>query len=161
MGESVTEGDPSQDSPPPHIHHHPQFIFIEEEKFQESHSQRSGAASEGSSVALEQLGNLRYSWHVRLTALVFAVIAVVALFFALVLLLFSALGVCCTGGFYTPARRLLSRMSHWCRKAAVLALGFVVAILSPAFGFAIIVLYFILAGERLNQELLQRMMHPP
>lgn len=59
---------------------------------------------------------------------------------------------------FEPFNKQTIRYWKQLKKAVVIALGLFIATLSPAFGFGMILLYFVLQGEEINNSFLNQMM---
>ncbi len=138
-----------------HIHH-PEFILIEEEQ---SGRQGHGYRRESPDFAsFEELSTVHFPFSIRIAALGLSFLMLMSVVASLAALILTGSGVAATLGLSRKVVDLFHKCLGWLRKAAVLSMGFFVAVFSPSFGFAIIIIYFLLLGEKINHDILKRML---
>lgn len=145
---------------PPQYTHHPEFVIIDDGNHRQQTSSRASSGSQKVPpfTSIEQLSEAHYPLSIRLLCTLLSLLMVFSSIAAAILTGIFALGVVFTLGKHEYTRNLFDYFWGWWRKTLVLALGFFVAFFSPPFGFSIIIIYFVLMGEKLNQELLRRVM---
>lgn len=137
------------------IHHVPEFVYIDDEDTYEYESTFSGMREKGSD-SLQDLVKRRYPAKLRVITFF---ISLLALLFTCVTLIFLTLYVCLSGLLLFQNDRLnfyLKKCFNVFKKSLVFFLGFFVATLSPGFGFGIIILYFIMQGEKMSDPVMGR-----
>lgn len=146
---------PRQRRKQPPAKHHPQFIFIEDERTVESEEPRGREETEH---FFEQLSELQASWPLRLGALVSGILLAGCCLVAMLLTALTGAGVLATLGWHEGTKGMFRKCRKWMCRVAAVSVGLFVGVFSPSFGIGIILVYFILLGERINQELFNRVL---
>ncbi|MBS4168763.1 hypothetical protein [Parachlamydia sp. AcF125] len=137
----------------------PEFIYIEDlQRGAEQEEIRKNPGEEKLYSSINQLEKKHYPWVLRAITFFASLFLLVAIPFLLVVVLCNALFAVGLLGKFEPFNRQTIRYWKQLKKATVIALGLFTATLSPAFGFGIILMYFVLQGEELNNSFLEQMM---
>lgn len=146
----------SHNNPQGHVHH-PEFIIVEDDQ---TTGQKTESQKDTSSYAsFEELSSVRFPFAVRVASFGLSFLMFMSAIAAAIGLFFTGCLILITFGYYDKAKLIFKRCHNWWRKAIVLSLGFFVAVFSPSFGFAIIIIYFLMLGEKINHDILRRMLH--
>lgn len=134
----------------------PDYIYVEED----DQSNAFSAQYKEYYNALNRLQKYNYSWGIRLACLF--VTALMTVYIALMGLLFLFTGALAALMLFRSESANIHFQQYWrrFRRSVVIGLGTCVAIISPAFGFGIVVLYFMLHGDKLNDTFFSRFLNP-
>lgn len=141
---------------PGHVSHKPEFILIEEGSPEGYSNQESSDEPEFSSF--EELGKVSYPLSIRFLSLFMSLLSFLSAVGSSIALLALAITVICTFGQVNAINQAFHNTYSWLSKSFVLTLGFLVAVFSASFGFAIIILYFMMLGEKINPAILRKML---
>lgn len=135
----------------------PDYIYVNE------------GADEGSSLEheeneegfqkIQQLKNLHFSYGVRLFTAFFCFLAFI---FTCVSLVFCAVSGAISAALLFRneiCNRAFQRYWKWLRRGAAVALGLFVGIFSPNFGYAILLIYFMLQGEQFENSMVSNFVY--
>lgn len=130
--------------------HHPEFIILDDSQ-EYMQRERGGSRRSEYFTVLQQLNGIKHGWSVRLIA--FATFLFMLLSSAFVCVLFVVALVFAGLAFYQSAELNKRLRKSWknVKKMLAISLGLFLAILSPAFGFGVIILYLMLNHENIQQ----------
>lgn len=132
----------------------PDYIYVDE-----SPEENPWGDKEEYYQTIHKLTGQTYSWGLRVFC---AFAAIVAWLYVLLMLLLSGItgAIAAVALFSSPAinAKFYRFLKLLCRGSAVF-LGTFVAIFSPTFGFGILILYFMLQGEKMDERILSRFVH--
>ncbi len=135
----------------------PEFIYIDtDQRYHEEYFREGPRTAFGASF--ESLTRREYPLMLRLFCLVFSsLVLFFACFVLAFVLLFTAINLVT---FFTLTDFWKRTKSLWeqLKKLFVSGIGLLVAVVSPAFGFSIIMVYFLLKGARMDEDWVSRMM---
>lgn len=135
----------------------PEFIYIEDHRVEGEFGPEAEGGYSEYFESIEKLGQAHYPWFLRMLTLLLSIgLAVWSVILALITLALAVLDLITlykVDNFGKTGKRYRKMMS----KTVVGALGCFVATFHPPFGFGIIVLYFMMLGERLSQDMMSKM----
>lgn len=137
--------------------HHPEFIIIDEESAEKERIQ--GRREEGSFSSFEDLTDVKFPFSIRVVSFGLSLLMLMSAIAAVLGIIGAGLISVLTLGYYERSIALFHRCVNWWRKSSVLALGFFIAIFSPSFGFTIIIIYFLMLGEKISHDILKKMLY--
>jgi len=134
----------------------PEFIFVEEGKTEEGET--IGGFKEEFKESVSQMENRAYPVSVRIVCLLVAFfLSIVVLISIPFLLGFFSLNLVT---FFQMEAFWKRTQKFWdtFKKLFVTVLGLVIAFFSPAFGLSVIMVYFMMRGQQMDQVWVNRMM---
>ncbi len=140
----------------PHIHK-PKFIIIEDEFVKGSAGTWEEGPKEGPYSPFQGLSDVKFSLSLRIISLGLSLLLILSTLVVTIATLFCGLLKLITFGRIKRVDDLFTNCYSLMRKSLVLTIGLFIATFSPSFGFAIIIIYFLMIGEKLNQDLLRRL----
>jgi hypothetical protein len=134
----------------------PEFIFVDVDR--ESEAQKTSGFEEQYFRSFQALKHKDSSISLRITCLLGALLLLVTLMFAipflLLFLLFNVLTFFKIQSFWAQTKKLWLYL----KRALVMALGFSVAVFSPSFGVTLIMIYFLLQGQKMENHFMMKLM---
>lgn len=137
--------------------HQPEFVVISDEFKESASGGEFQYQSTGQYESFEKLRDIKPSFAVRFAFLLMSLIFYAAAFLGLFILLSLCLLVVVTLGQVKGLNRFTSNYWKTIRKVFVTGSGLLVAVVSPAFGLGIIVLYFILVAGGTNDPVFSKL----
>lgn len=134
----------------------PEFIFVDADR--ESETPRYGGFEEQYFRSFQTLKHKDSSISVRITCLLGALLLSVIVALATPLLLLCVILNVLT--FFKGKNFWLQTKKLWMylKRACVVILGFLVALFSPSFGLTIIMIYFLLQGQRMENDFMMKLL---
>jgi hypothetical protein len=136
--------------------HQPEFIILDGSDEGPSPSQESKEMGAEYVETLQKIGHMSFGWPIRIMCFSGAIIAALATAFVAVLACVSFLIAGLVLFMMKDANAQMFKVFATVRKLFVLTLGLLIAVFSPPLGLGMIVLYFMLHGERLQQSIFTR-----
>lgn len=137
----------------------PEFIYIDDIQIEpDQEESRKSTREENLYASINELEKARYPWLLRVLTFFASLVLVVVIPILLIVVLCNALFAFGLLWKFEPFNKQTIRYWKQLKKAVVIALGLFIATLSPAFGFGMILLYFVLQGEEINNNFLNQMM---
>lgn len=139
-----------RDHPQGNVHHkhRPEFIIIEDAHTEKAEGKRSEKA-----IPLGEIFKVDFPFSLRIMSLGFSFVLFLAAFIVLMGAVLCLLGYGVSFGYSEVVKNQMVKCYRWGRKFLVMGLGFGIAIFSPSLGLALIVIYFMLQGEKMNPSL--------
>ena len=138
------------------IIHHPEFVILDGTEDEAKPHPDLLESQREYLEAISRLGSHHYSFPLRfmlfLMSLGVGLAALFYLFATFMALVVSSLT------FFSLETQVAHLKKCWkgCKKLAIVALGILVAVFSPPFGLGMILLYFLLHGENIDQGIVGR-----
>lgn len=136
--------------------HQPEYVILDKEEDESRKEQQYGKEQADYLATLHKIGQMKFGVGLRLLCLVAAFFTALATAFiaalALVAVAMGAITLFLSKDVNTQVLKALSNV----RKLFVITFGLLVAVFSPALGLGLIVLYFMLKGESLQQDLINK-----
>lgn len=134
--------------------HQPEYIILDKE---EEPAQPQYAKEQADYLTtLHKIGQMRFGVGIRFLCLVAGLVAAIAtLFVAALSLIVVALGAITLFLSKDVNTQVLNSLRN-VRKLLVITFGLLLAVVSPALGLGMIVLYFMLKGESLQQDIINK-----
>jgi hypothetical protein len=131
--------------------HQPEFIILDGNAEPESQSSQREYFE-----ALNRLESKHYPLSLRFMLLLAAIAVIFVVLFYILASVMAWLVACLT--FFSLETQVDHLHKTWkaCKRLTVVALGLVVAIFSPAFGLGMMLLYFLMHGENINEGIIGR-----
>ncbi len=137
------------------IIHHPEFIILDGGEEADFHTESSGEQSQYFE-AINRLEGQRYPLFLRILFFLMSLGLILAVLFFLLGTLIAVVTGCLTLFRNETILAHLNKTWKTCKKLAAVALGVFVAAFSPPFGLGMILLYFVLHGENIDQGIIGR-----
>lgn len=130
-------------------YHRPEFIIIDEERYEET-SRSEGAYQQSSSYyeSLNKLHEIKPTLTIRIACLISSLMLFAYTAFIGVLMLLTLALVAITFGQAKSAVKGLAYFWSLLIRLFVISSGLFVGLFSPTFGLGIIILFFVLQGEK-------------
>lgn len=134
--------------------HQPEYIILDKEEEQPQNQQSKEQADY--LATLQKIGQLQFGFGLRFLCLIAGLVAAVATVIvgALALIVFG-IGLITLFMSKEINEQVVKALRN-VRKLLVITFGLFLAVLSPALGLGMIILYFMLKGEALQQDIVNR-----
>lgn len=137
--------------------HKPEFIQIEDAHAEHIHTEKgSYTRQEKAFPPLEDVAKTEFPFTLRLMSFGFSLMMLIAAIGAIIGTVISGILYLLSLGYSATLNKYTEKCFNWWKKFFVLSLGFFIAIFSPSLGLTIIVVYFILQGEKFRPGLFGR-----
>lgn len=136
--------------------HRPEFIYIDERKERERREEVLSDKRSNYFTKLQEIDNIKYPFYMRIFTVIWSVLFALGAIAALVA--FMGVFLCAALCLFRWQRcnSVLAKLSDNFYKLLVFSLGTFIGTVSPPFGFGIIVLYFMLRGEDVENSIFMR-----
>lgn len=137
-----------------HKIHHPEYVILDKEEV----TSTTGPGQEYIEYmdTLQKIGKMKFGWPLRIMCFSGAFIAAAGIIFTALAATISILLAALVLFSNKEVNASMYKTLRGLRKCCVITLGLLVAVLSPALGLGMIVLYFMLHGESLKSDLFNR-----
>lgn len=142
------------------LHHNPKFIIVEEEVFK-GHTNERYNEKDDELKSFEKLKQVKYPILIRIICFFFTLLAFFSALSAFLGVVISLILTLITLGKYPQSQVAFRQCINWLKKSLVFLLGCSIAIFSPHFGFVLIVVYFLILGEKLDNQFIRRVVDFP
>jgi hypothetical protein len=136
----------------------PDFIYIDSEKSTREQESFKGQFRGEMGTHFEKMADKEYPLMLRLFCFVFSalvfLVSLIALMFFLFFLLINLVTFFQMEAFWKQTKNLWEQL----KKLIVSGIGLAVAVISPAFGFSIIMVYMLLKGSAMDEDWVSRVM---
>ncbi|MFA6915895.1 MAG: hypothetical protein WC222_05825 [Parachlamydiales bacterium] len=141
--------------------HRPEFILLEDTHKERPHAESNPYSREENPLPpLEDVIKTDFPFTLRVMSLGFSIMMFFAAIGALIGTIFCFLINLITLGYSKTANDWVAKCFYWWKKLFVLSLGFFIAVFSPSLGLTIIVVFFILQGEKLSSGIFSKILRP-
>lgn len=134
----------------------PEFIFVEEGKTEDG--KKYGEFKEEFQESVHKMEDRAYPISVRIVCLIMAlflsIIVLISIPFLLGFLSINLVTFFQMGPFWERTQQFLETF----KKLFVTVLGLIIAFFSPAFGLSVIMVYFMMRGQQMDQQWVSRIM---
>jgi hypothetical protein len=129
-------------------YHRPEFVIIDDDRFEQGHE--GEASQEGGSFyeSLNKLHEVKPTFSIRIACLISSVLLFMYTAFIGVLMLIAFALMVVTFGYFKNVVKGFVNFWNLFIKLFVISMGLFVGFFSPTFGLGIIILFFVLQGDR-------------
>lgn len=136
--------------------HQPEFVILEADEGPNPESRERQETSTEYIETLQKIGQMSFGWPIRVMCLSGAVIAAIAALLVLALAFISFVLAGLVLFMNKDVNAQMFKVFGSVRKMFVITVGLLIGVFSPPLGLGMIVLYFMLHGERLQQGVFSR-----